>query len=158
MIAAHDCQRAIGRNNALPWHLPDDLKRFKALTIGKTIVMGRKTAQSLGRALPQRRNIVLSRSGSAPFAGMEVVNSIDQALQKTANQTELVVIGGGEIYALFLPMAKRLHLTLVNTTIEDADAFFPAINMNQWETTDRQEYPADERHIFSCVFEDMVRT
>ena len=97
LIAAHDRRRAIGLDGKLPWHLPDDLQRFKALTLNKTLLMGRKTAQSLARALPKRRNLVLTRSGRVPFAGMEAVASLDQAL--TMATDELWVIGGGEIYA-----------------------------------------------------------
>ena len=124
LIAALDHDFAIGRGNALPWSLPDDLKRFKALTLGHSLLMGRKTAESLGRALPGRRNLVLTRSGRAPFAGMEAVASIETALARLATPADadpasaapttatLMVIGGGEVYAQALPMATRLHLTL----------------------------------------------
>ena len=122
LIAALDHQRAIGRGNALPWQLPDDLKRFKALTLGKPILMGRKTAESLGRALPKRRNLVLTRSGRVPFDGMEAVASIDAArgLAHADGADELCVIGGAEIYALALPLADVLHL---NPEVTDLFAF-----------------------------------
>ena len=108
LIAALDRNYAIGRGNALPWHLPDDLKRFKALTLGKPILMGRKTALALGRALPKRRNLVLTRSGKVPFEGMEAVASLDEATAIAARDgaSELCVIGGGEIYAMTLPLAS----------------------------------------------------
>ena len=129
LIAALDRNFAIGKGNALPWHLPDDLKRFKALTLGKPILMGRKTAQSLGRALPKRRNLVLTRGGHAPFDGMQAVASLDEAMDIAAlDGDELCVIGGGEVYALALPLATRMHLTHVHAMVEDADAFFPVFD------------------------------
>ena len=109
LIAAMDANRAIGVDNGLPWHLPDDLKRFRALTIGKTVLMGRKTAESLGRALPGRINLVLTRSGRIPFECMQAVASLAQALQACGNG-DLMVIGGGEVYALTLPHAQRMHV------------------------------------------------
>lgn len=155
LIAAMDRHRAIGRGNALPWHLPDDLKRFKALTLGKPILMGRKTAESLGRALPKRRNLVLTRSGAVPFAGMEAVASLDAALALARDDgaRELCVIGGGELYALALPHAARMHLTFVDTVVEDADAFFPPFDPDDWLAFERESHAADERHdaAFACV-------
>src|SRR5690606_33015751 len=104
LIAALDRNHAIGRGNALPWHLPDDLKHFKALTLGKPVLMGRRTAQSLGRALPKRTNLVLTRGGAVPFAGMQAVASLEAAIALAAGEgEELCVIGGGEVYALALP-------------------------------------------------------
>ena len=145
----------IGKGNALPWHLPDDLKRFKALTLGKTILMGRRTAESLGRALPKRTNLVLTRSGFVPFAGMQPVASLDAALEVAGG--ELVVIGGGEIYALTLPIATTLHLTHVDTVVEDADAHFPAFDSAAWTVTQREAHAADERHAFAFEFVDYRR-
>jgi dihydrofolate reductase len=150
IVAALDRNRAIGRGNALPWHLPADLKRFKALTLGKPVLMGRKTAASLGRALPGRRNLVLTRSGAAPFDGMEAVASLDAALEIVGDQ-ELMVIGGSEIYALALPLATRMHLTHVDTVVADADAFFPVFDASQWRATSRNSHPADTKH--TCAFE-----
>ncbi|MFN4160828.1 MAG: dihydrofolate reductase, partial [Stenotrophomonas sp.] len=129
LIAALDRRSAIGRGNALPWHLPDDLRRFKALTLGKPVLMGRRTAESLGRALPGRRNLVLTRGGQVPFPGMQAVASLEQALAlaAAAGGDELCVIGGGQVYALALPQATHLHLTHVETEAEGADAFFPPL-------------------------------
>ena len=155
LIAALDRHRAIGKGNALPWHLPADLKRFKALTLGKPVLMGRKTAESLGRALPGRRNLVLTRSGRVPFDGMEAIASIDDALAFA--EDELCVIGGGEVYALCLPRADRLHLTHVDTVVGEADAFFPALDMAQWRAGFREAHAADERHAFRFEFVDYVR-
>lgn len=156
LIAALDKQGAIGLDNQLPWHLSDDLKRFKALTTGKTILMGRKTAQSLGRSLPNRKNLVLTRSGQVPYAGMVAVNSLDLALNECESD-ELMVIGGGEIYTLCLPVAQRLHLTFVDTTLPKADAFFPEINTNEWKETFCQNHILDDRHVFSFRFSDFER-
>lgn len=156
LIAALDRNRAIGRGNTLPWHLPDDLKRFKALTLGKPVLMGRKTAESLGRALPKRRNLVLTRSGRVPFEGMEAVDSIDAAiaLAQADGATELCVIGGGELYALALPHAARMHLTHVETAIDGCDAFFPAFDPAQWRVVAREAHAADEKHAFAFAFVD----
>lgn len=159
LIVAHDRACAIGRDNAMPWHLPDDLKRFKALTLGQPILMGRKTAESLGRALPGRRNLVLTRQGSVPFAGMQAVASLQQA-RAIADQDgaeTLWVIGGGEVYALALPLADALHLTLVDTAIKAADAHFPEVDFSQWQETARDVHPADEHHPFAFEFVDYRR-
>lgn len=159
LIAALDRNRAIGRGNTLPWHLPDDLKRFKALTLGKPVLMGRKTAESLGRALPKRRNLVLTRSGRVPFEGMDAVDSIDAAiaLAQADGATELCVIGGGELYALALLHAARMHLTHVDTVVEGCDAFFPAFDPAQWRVVAREAHAADEKHAFAFAFVDYDR-
>ncbi len=158
LIAALDCNHAIGRGNALPWHLPDDLKRFKALTLGKPVLMGRKTAQSLGRALPRRINLVLTRGGTVPFAGMQAVASLEAAIALAAGEgEELCVIGGGEVYALALPSATHLHLTHVDTAVEGADAFFPCFDARRWRETARLHHPADAAHAFAFDFADYER-
>lgn len=159
LIAALDRNRAIGRGNALPWHLPDDLKRFKALTLGKPVLMGRKTAESLGRALPKRRNLVLTRNGRVPFEGMEAVDSIDAAiaLAQADGAAELCVIGGGELYALALPHAARMHLTHVETVVDGCDAFFPAFDPAQWRVVAREAHAADEKHAVAFAFVDYDR-
>lgn len=159
LIAALDRNRGIGRDNELPWRLPDDLKRFKALTVGKPVLMGRKTAESLGRALPGRLNLVLTRSGQVPFAGMRAVASLDQAQAMAAGEAAdaLCVIGGGEIYALCLPRAVRMHLTHVDTVVAGADAHFPAFDPTQWRETQRQHHAADERHAHAFAFVDYER-
>ncbi len=158
LIAALDMDHGIGHENQLPWQLPDDLKRFKALTMGKPILMGRKTAQSLGRALPGRPNLVLTRSGVVPFEGMQAVGSIDEALTFAADAgaDELCVIGGGEIYRLAMAQATDLHLTWVDTRVE-ADTHFPPVDPQQWSESRREHHPADERHAFAFDFVDYVR-
>ena len=156
LVAALDRGFAIGRGNELPWKLPDDLKRFKALTLGKPVLMGRKTAESLGRALPGRRNLVLTRSGRAPFDRMETVSSLDEAIASVQGEA-LMVIGGGDIYALALPLATHLYLTHVDATTDGADAFFPRFDAEDWNIVHRESHPADSRHAFAFEFVDYVR-
>jgi dihydrofolate reductase len=154
LVAAMDKNRAIGRGGALPWHLPDDLKRFKRLTLGKTVLTGRKTFQSIGRPLPGRRNLVLTRDISFRPEGVELVHSVEDALKL---DSEIMVIGGGEVYALTLPIATQMHLTLVDTAISDADAFFPAWSSLEWRETLREFHPADPRHAFAFSYVDLER-
>lgn len=169
LVAALDRDFAIGRGNALPWSLPDDLKRFKALTLGHPILMGRKTAESLGRALPGRRNLVLTRRGRVPFEGMEALGSIEEALAAIAAPRDagaspndggvrtLMVIGGGDVYAQALPLASRLYLTWVDTRVEGADAWFPRFDPAAWTMTDSESHAADARHAAAFRFADYVR-
>ncbi len=159
LVAALDRANAIGRDNDLPWRLPDDLKRFKALTLGKPVLMGRKTAQSLGRALPGRLNLVMTRSGQVPFADMQAVASLQAAIDaaRAAGAAELAVIGGGDIFALTLPLAEVLCLTHVDTVVDGADAHFPAFDPAQWEVVARQAHPADARHALAFEFVDYRR-
>lgn len=157
LVAALDRDRAIGLGNELPWRLPADLRRFKALTLDKPILMGRRTAESLGRALPRRRNLVLTRSGRVPFAGMEPVASLDDALAAVGGEPELMVIGGGEVYALCLPMAERMHLTHVDTHVAGADAFFPDWDPAQWSITAREAHPAAGDQASGFEFVDYWR-
>lgn len=157
LLAALDREFAIGKDGDLPWHLPDDLKRFKALTLGKPVLMGRRTAESLRRALPGRRNLVLTRSGRVPFDGMEPFASLDAALQAVRDAGELWVIGGGEVFAATLPLATRMHLTWVDTVVEGADAFFPRFDATQWQPVSREPHPADDRHAFAFEFVDYRR-
>ena len=158
LIAALDRRLAIGKGNDLPWHLPDDLRRFKALTLGKAMLMGRKTAQSLGRALPGRRNLVLTRSGAAPFPGMEVVDTVEQALDLARDAGELCVIGGAQVFAMTLPIATRLHLTWVDGEVESPDVYFPeSLDLTQWRVVGRESHAADDRHAFAFEFVDYAR-
>jgi dihydrofolate reductase len=154
LVAAMDKNRAIGRGGALPWHLPDDLKRFKRLTLGKTVLMGRKTFQSIGRPLPGRRNLILTRDVSFRPEGVELVHSVEDALKL---DSEIMVIGGGEVYALTLPIATQMHLTLVDAVIWDADAFFPDWSSLEWRETLREFHPADPRHAFAFSYVDLER-
>ncbi len=159
LVAALDRDFAIGKGNALPWHLSDDLKRFKALTLGKPLLMGRRTAESLGRALPGRLNLVLTRSGRVPFHGMQSVETLAEALfiAGLEEAAELCVIGGGEVFALALPQAARMHLTWVDTVVEGADAFFPRFDPDEWRELSREAHPADARNEFAFEFADFER-
>jgi len=159
LVAALDRRRAIGRDNDLPWRLPDDLKRFKALTLGKPVLMGRKTAESLGRALPGRLNLVLTRRDAAPFDGMQAVASVEEAvaIAETEGAEELCVIGGGEVYALTLDRADVLHLTEVDTVVDDAHAFFPAFDPAEWREVAREPHPVDAKHALAFDFVEYGR-
>jgi len=153
LIAALDRNRGIGRGNALPWHLPDDLKHFKALTVGKPVLMGRKTAESLGRALPGRTNLVLTRRGEVPFEGMRAVASLDEALAVAGDEAaaELCVIGGGEIYRLLIGQADTLYLTWVEAEVP-ADTHFPEVDPAVWQEAESELHAADARHPYAFRF------
>jgi dihydrofolate reductase len=157
LVAALDRNFAIGRDGAMPWHLPDDLKRFKQLTLGKAVLMGRKTALSIGRALPGRDNLVMSRSGVAPYPGQIAVDSIDAAVDRAAGKA-LMVIGGGEIYALAMPHAERMYLTWIDTEAASADTHFPRFDPAAWKLLDETVHPVDVRHAFRFRFSDYART
>lgn len=159
LIAAVDRNLAIGVDNRLPWHLPDDLRRFKALTLGKPLLMGRLTAESLGRALPGRANLVLTRSGRVPFDGMEAVGSVQAALDiaRAADAQELAVIGGGGVFEACLPIATHLHMTFVDIALPRADAHFPPFDRQRWREVGREHHPADARHAHAFDFVDYLR-
>ncbi len=157
IIAAIDRNRAIGLDNQLLYHLSNDLKRFKALTVGHTVIMGRKTFQSLPKgALPQRRNIVLSRQGAA-CAGAEVYASLEEALQHCTAEEQVYIIGGDSVYHQALPLADRLCLTEIEAEAPQADAWFPAIDPAMWQVTEREAHPADEKHPYAYSFVTYTR-
>ncbi|SRR5579885_594418 len=156
LLAALDRRRAIGRNGVMPWHLPDDLKRFKARTLGKPVLMGRKTALAIGRALPGRPNLVLTHANEAPYPDQRVVHSLEDALE-FARGAELVVIGGGEVYRQALSCATDLWLTQIDTETPDADTFFPVFDPRQWHESAREHHPADAKHAFAFDFVDYRR-
>jgi dihydrofolate reductase len=160
LIVAMSNNRVIGRNNALPWHLSEDLKYFKRTTLGKPVIMGRKTFESIGRPLPGRANIIVSRSGFVAD-NIRVVSSLEEALTLAESiafidgAEEVMVIGGAELYAHALPVAQRLYLTLVDAEIE-GDAFFPALNNDEWQEISREDYAAVEPNPYNysfCVLE-----
>lgn len=151
IIVAADEHGGIGRRGGLPWHLPDDLKRFKALTLGKPIVMGRKTWDSIGRPLPGRRSLVVSRQPGFAPDGVEVFDSLEGALQAAADAPETCVIGGAEIYRQALPYAAVVHLTRVHASVE-ADTFFPPLDAADWEEIAREDRAADARHAHAYSF------
>jgi dihydrofolate reductase len=146
----------IGRGGALPWHLPDDLKFFKAVTMGKPLLMGRRTFESIGRPLPGRRNLVLTRGAGEFPAGVEAVASIDAALALLPETPELCVIGGAALFAQTLPIARRLYLTEVHGAVE-GDVHFPDWNRADWRETGRREHPADARHLYAMSFVTLER-
>ncbi len=155
IIAAVARNRAIGNGNKLIYWLPNDLKRFKALTTGHTIIMGRNTFLSLPKgALPNRRNIVLSRTVSA-FPGCDTYGSLDEALSHCADGEEVYIIGGASVYEQALPLATRLCLTEVDDTPGEADAFFPPYD--GWREVSREEHEKDEKHAYSYAFVDYVK-
>ncbi len=160
LVAALSRNQVIGRDNALPWHLPADLKRFKAITLGKPIIMGRKTFDSIGRPLPGRHNIIISRNENFSAEGVTVVSSLDAALEAANNASEVMVIGGATIYYQFLPRADRLYLTVVNTQIDDGDAFFPAYNRREWRLSLEETHPADAQnpHAYSFMTWQRITT
>ena len=151
LVVAMAENSVIGRANRLPWHLPADLRHFKALTMGKPIVMGRKTWDSIGRPLPGRRSLVVSRRQDFAPVGVEVFDSLEAALAAASSQPETCVIGGAQIYARALPHADVIHLTRVHTSA-GADTFFPALDAGQWEEIAREDRPADERHAWPYSF------
>lgn len=152
LIVAVADSGVIGRNNTLPWHLPEDLKRFKRLTLGKPVVMGRKTFESIGKPLPGRQNIVVTRDPNYSGNGVTVVHGADDAVRAAAGAGEIMVIGGAELFRQFLPLAGRVHLTRVHGNVE-GDVHWPALDDRQWRVVEREEYAADERHAYAMTFE-----
>jgi dihydrofolate reductase len=152
MIAAMSENRVIGREGKLPWRLPADLKYFKRVTSGHTIIMGRKTWESIGcKPLPNRRNIVITRQHGYAAAGAEVASSVDEALALSATDGEVFIVGGGEVYVAALPRADRLYLTLVHTHV-DGDAMFPPIDLTQWRERGREDRSADGENPYPISF------
>ncbi|MBI4582576.1 MAG: dihydrofolate reductase [Planctomycetes bacterium] len=145
LIAAMSENRVIGRRNALPWRLPADLKRFKQLTTGHPIIMGRKTWESIGRALPGRESIVISKNPRFQAPGARVVGSLEEALERCAGEEEVFVIGGEAVFRLALPRAERLYLTLVHAEVE-GDIFFPADLSRGWRLVQDEPHPAGGRN------------
>lgn len=154
LIAAIDKNRAIGKDNAMPWHLPEDFAHFKKTTLGGVVLMGRKTAQSLGRALAGRANLVLTRGSTTPYPDMVAVGSFEQAAQwaREHGYESIWVIGGGEIYTQAIELANELVVTHVNTVIDEADAHFPPI-ADEWREIEHTYHPQSEKnaHAFDIV-------
>ncbi|MCW8851325.1 MAG: type 3 dihydrofolate reductase [Gammaproteobacteria bacterium] len=151
LITAMDRNRLIGNNNQLPWHLPADFAHFKSVTMGKPVIMGRKTYESIGKPLPGRTNIVLSRDPDISFEGVACVSSFEQALLLVADAEEVMVIGGSTIYEMLLPRANRLYLTYVDAEFE-GDAWFPEFDKNQWFELESVLRKADEKNLYDCRF------
>jgi len=157
LIWAMSRNGVIGRNNALPWHLSEDLRYFKRVTFGKPVIMGRKTWESIGRPLPGRANIVITRDEAFQAEGVKVVNSLEQALSVAQSIAlldgvdEAMVIGGAEIYALALPVAQRLYLTQVHAEVE-GDAWFPALDLSGWQEVGREDFAAEGPNLYDYSF------
>lgn len=154
VVAASD-NDVIGRGNALPWHLPADLAHFKRLTLGKPVLMGRRTFEAIGRPLPGRRNLVLSRTGFAA-PGVETVASLQEARDKVAGEQELMIIGGAQLYAQALPDTDTIHLTRVHCQL-DGDAFLPSLPASQWREVSRETRASDERNAYAMTFIELQR-
>ncbi|MEN8202702.1 MAG: dihydrofolate reductase [Bacteroidota bacterium] len=157
IIVAIAENHAIGKDNRLLWHLSDDLKRFKKLTTGHTLIMGRNTFLSLPNgALPRRRHIVISDVKDEQFEGCEMAASLDHAIELAGETGECFVIGGGMVYAQFLPMAGKLYLTQVHETFE-ADTFFPEIDFTQWKAVETEEVDAGQKNEYPHTYTEFVR-
>ncbi|MGQ3890677.1 dihydrofolate reductase [Legionella sp. CNM-4043-24] len=156
LIAAVDRQYALGKNNQLLCHLPADLKFFKQTTLGKPVIMGRNTFESIGRPLPNRQNIVVSRS-MPTIAGIEHATGIEDALQKAGEAPEIMIIGGASIYEQTLPLADRIYLTIIDNEFE-ADVFFPLVDWSNWDCTQKEFRPSDEVNTYNITFCTFQRT
>lgn len=157
LIVAMANNRVIGRGNQMPWHLPADLKHFKSVTMGKPVVMGRRTFESIGRPLPGRLNIVISRNSDWHCEGVETATSLDDALSKVQDVTEVMVIGGGQLYAQALPIAQTLYLTHISLDVSDADTWFPEYHPEQWNLVDVIDCEPDEKNPYQYRFETLHR-
>ncbi len=158
LIAAMAHNRVIGKDNDMPWHMPADLKHFKAVTLGKPVIMGRKTFDSIGRPLPGRRNVVVTRNNDCVIEGVEVVNSPDAAIELLRDHEEVMVIGGGNIYQQFLSTAETLYLTFIDLDV-DGDTQFPDWNsVADWQEVDQQEHLADEQNKHNYTFVKLIKT
>ncbi|MEO8885064.1 MAG: dihydrofolate reductase [Mucilaginibacter sp.] len=155
IVVAIAQNNAIGKNNQLLWHLPKDLKHFKEITSGHTIIMGRKTYYSVGKPLPNRRNIIITRQ-DITIEGCEVVNSLPDALKLAEGVDEVFIVGGAEIYKQALTLTDRIYLTIVHQNF-DGDTYFPEIKEDIWKETERTDHQADEKHAFSYSFITLER-
>lgn len=156
IIVAVDTQLGIGKDNQLLWHLPNDLKWFKTHTTGKSIIMGRKTYQSIGKPLPNRRNIVLSRQENLKIEGCEIYKSLDKVIENLSNEDEVFIIGGGDLYRQTIALAHRIYITRVEINAQ-ADTHFPDMDMNQWVKIFEELHPIDEKNKYSHTFQIFER-
>ena len=151
LIAAMAHNNVIGLNNQLPWRLPADLKHFKAVTLGKPVIMGRKTYESIGKPLPGRTNIVVTRDAGYHADGILIAHSLDEALTSTQDAPEAMLIGGAQLYAEALPRTQRMYLTVIDAEFP-GDAFFPPYNPSDWHETAHEEHAPDENNPYSYRF------
>jgi dihydrofolate reductase len=156
LVVAISENNAIGKDNQLLWHLPADLKHFKTITTGHTIIMGRKTYDSIGKPLPNRRNIVVSRNTALTIAGAEVVHSLADALQICEHEDEVHIIGGAELFNQSIDLANKIYLTRVHQTYE-ADTYFPEIDSSEWEESNLEQHLPDEKNTVAYTFSTLKR-
>ncbi len=152
-IVAVANDNAIGKDNKLAWHLPADLKFFKETTMGCPIIMGRKTYESIGRPLPGRRNVVVTRNSNYQVEGIEVVGSVEKAMEAVKNETKIFVIGGSEIFSQMLAKATFIYVTRIDILINEADVFFPELNPLEWKLIWEEKHLADEKNKFNYTFQ-----
>ena len=151
LIVAHARNGVIGKENKLPWYLPEDLKNFKRTTLGKPVIMGRKTWESLGRPLPGRRNIVITRQKDYEAEGATVVSDLQAAIEAVADAPVAFIMGGAQVYKEALPQVEVAHITYLNADFE-GDAYFEPLNPNEWTLTEEESFPATDAHPFSYSF------
>ncbi len=156
IITAMDENRLVGDNNTLPWHLPADFAYFKRVTMNKPIIMGRKTFESIGRPLPGRRNIIISRDPDYHVDGCDTASSLESALEMVADQTEAMLIGGANLYAQTIRLADTLYITEIHAKFK-GDAWFPAIDQELWIETQREDHAADESNAYAYSFVTYTR-
>lgn len=156
LIAAMGRDRVIGAHNTLPWRLPADMRHFRRVTMGKAVLMGRKTFESLGKPLAGRANIIITRDPAYAAPGCRVVHSVAEALAAAGANAEIMVLGGADIFVQFLPFAARMYLTYVHGDF-DGDAFFPAFDTSAWVETERTEHAADAENPHACSFVTLER-
>lgn len=156
LIVAVDEKNGIGKNNQLPWHLPADLKHFKKITTGFPIIMGRKTFDSIGKALPNRRNIVITRQKNLQIKDVELSDSLENAISLCKNEQEIFIIGGAQIFEQSLDLANSLYLTVIKNNF-DADTFFPAIDKKQWKEISNESHEPDEMNKYPYEFKKIEK-
>ncbi|MGK6351442.1 dihydrofolate reductase [Parapedobacter sp. DT-150] len=156
-IVAAATNGAIGKDNQMLWHLPNDLRFFKRTTSGHPVIMGRKTFESLGKPLPNRRNIIITRQPDYAVAGAEVVHSLAAALERCTDEGAVFIVGGAEIYRQALPIIHRIYLTRVHTSV-NGDAYFPKLDETEWTLVSAEDHAPDERHAYGYTFMLYERT
>ncbi len=156
LVVAHTENRVIGRDGGMPWHLPADFAHFKAATMGKPMMMGRRTFESIGRALPGRRSIVVTRDRGWSAPGVEVAHSIDEAFALCADVPEVAVIGGGKLFQTLIDRADTILLTVIHTTLE-GDTYFPELDVDAWHEVSRETRPPDDRNAYALSFIELRR-
>lgn len=156
IIAAVADNNALGKNNELLWHLPNDFKRFKSITTGHYIIMGRKTFESFPKPLPNRTHVIITRQKNYSYDGCIIVDSLQNALATCSKEKEVFIIGGGEIYKQSIEIADKLDITKVHNTFE-ADTFFPEIDLDKWNLIASEFHPKDEKHLFDFSFQTYIR-